>query len=211
MVYLPADDPAIVKHLIGFFYGGEYEPSLPTPQIDSSSSIDYPITVPRRKGFEYDFPHSCTGYFSQRVCPHHTCGTSKARVLVKAFVCDECTGKPAPKGPASKLLLHAQMYEIADKYDVPSLRSLSKEKFRRATTNYWDDDQFAIAAEHALNTTPGNDEGLRGILATIITRHSQLLNKPAIETLINGHAAFAYAVLKRQAEEVDRLKPSTAL
>jgi hypothetical protein len=56
------------------------------------------------------------------------------------------------------MMLHSQMYEVADKYDVPGLKELAKKKFSLACAVFWDSGEFAVAAEHAYTTTMEDDE-----------------------------------------------------
>jgi hypothetical protein len=62
-------------------------------------------------------------------------------------------GKTAAPQPASKprraLELHADVYVLADRYDVAALKYLALEKFKRALRSHWDDDAFVAAAHTA--------------------------------------------------------------
>ncbi|KAI4667132.1 uncharacterized protein J4E79_001816 [Alternaria viburni] len=113
--------------------------------------------------------------------------------------------------PAVKLLLHAKMYEMGDKYDVKGLKDLARIKFTSICAPLWDDEVFAEAAEHALNTTPDTDVGLREVIRETIVAHIELLNKPEIAALLSKHTGFMFGVLRRVAEEKAGLQPVTGL
>jgi hypothetical protein len=124
-------------------------------------------------------------------------------------MCALCTAPQPPDATTSQLLLHTQVYEITDKCDVLGLKVLAKERFHRATTKYWNTEEFSGAAEHALTTTPESDGGIRQAVYGIIVAKPQLMNKPIFEALLTKHAGFAFQALKRLAIDTGRLKPST--
>ncbi|KAH7081220.1 hypothetical protein BKA63DRAFT_462162 [Paraphoma chrysanthemicola] len=199
-IQLPEDDPVVVKLLIAFLYDGEYDPAL-RPKCTLSPDGSY----------HYSFPHTCLGSGNCGhpigwVCPHHVCGPSTCGQRCVGFVCNECIGPTPPEGDASQLLLHAKMYEIGDKYDVSSLKDLSRNKFTLACKKHWNDEEFFAAAQHALTTTPDSDQGLRKVLQEIVAQNPKLLEKPSTEALCNAHTSFAYGVLKVQAEQIKCLK-----
>ncbi|KAL1794361.1 hypothetical protein ACET3X_007782 [Alternaria dauci] len=107
----------------------------------------------------------------------------------------------------TQLLIHAMMYEVADKYDITELRQLAQEKFSLSCDAFWETEPFAKAVEHALTTTPESDTGLRKVLAETIVSHISLLDKPAVATLLDTYPGFAHSVLRRLAEEAGWLKP----
>lgn len=103
-------------------------------------------------------------------------------------------------GGADQLLLHAKMYEIGDKYNVVGLKPLAQEKFARSCNLHWNTEHFAPAANYAFSTTPENDHGLRDIVSKTISDHIGLLNKPAVEAVLNEFNGLAVSVLKMKAK-----------
>lgn len=93
------------------------------------------------------------------------------------FVCHECLPL---SGKAEDLLTHAKMYETGDKLDVIGLKSLAEAKFSRACLRDGTTSVFAAAADHAFQTTPDSDKGLRNIVIKTIFRHLELVNRPEI-------------------------------
>lgn len=122
-----------------------------------------------------------------------------------SFNCDECNppDSPAPSlnGASDQILLHAKMYEIADKYNVVGLTDLAAEKFSRACKNFWDDANFAIAAHYAFSTTPENDRGLREAVSAAISAHMALIKKPEIKVLLTEFNGLALAILEEKTKE----------
>ena len=203
-IHLPEDDPHALGLLVQFFYESEYEPELP-----KLSRSGLTVTAPMQRQYHYICPHTCAPGCPKdhEVCQHHTCGSNSCKDMCFVFICKECIKLPPPEGDASQLLLHATMYEIADKYDVTGLRYLVQEKFSRSCEAFWKTKEFAMAAEHALTTTPDSDIGLRQVLYQTMTTHIELLNEPAIITLLHKYPGSAYGVLRCQAEKFGRLEP----
>jgi hypothetical protein len=167
----------------------------------------------RKKHYTYDFPHDCSTFTMSCasgawLCPHHYCASHCDSNCVR-FICQECCpGQtatcilPPADGDASQLMLHAQMYEIGDKYDVTGLKELAREKFIRSCAKFWDDDCLAGAAHYAFSTTPEDDRGLREVVINTISQHMELLDKPEVEALLHQFNGLAVGILKSRAKEL---------
>ncbi|KAF2823014.1 hypothetical protein CC86DRAFT_299958, partial [Ophiobolus disseminans] len=206
---LPEDDPAIINLPMQYLYTGEYD--LPLPKNCSlSRNGTWSLNVPKVEGYSYSFPHTCEkGCSAVYNCPHHHCTDDTCGYKCVKFICQECVGLQPLVGDATQLLLHSQMYQVADKYDIPQLFILSQEKFSRACQEYWDDAAFPITIEHALSTTLEWNEGLRKTLHDTLALKPELLSKPGIEASLRKHTGFAFGVVKMQAEEMVKLKAKT--
>lgn len=167
--------------------------------------------------YPYDFPHTCEreandnrgnlGAFGpsddehqhtclqKHVCPHHTCGVNCSDNCVQ-FTCTAC-----PTTAADELLLHAKMYEIADKYDVVGLKELVQEKFKMSSAVLWNHETFPVAANYAFSTTMAEDKGLRDIVSATISEHMELLQKAEIQVMLDEHNGLAKGILLRKADE----------
>ncbi|KAA8626527.1 BTB domain containing protein [Pyrenophora tritici-repentis] len=198
-VNLPEDHPAIIKLLVQFLYEGEYEPKL---LKEIAGRI--PLIVPAVKDFHYVFPHTCEQLGRCRaskwgVCHHHDCNPDTCGNACRGFICKECTGVSDNSSP-DDLILHAKMYQAGDKYDVPGLKMLSREKFSRLCVKYWDHELFPTACGYALSSTPDEDQGLRKILCETILAHTKLLKMEVMEEALGKHIEFVYQVTKRLVE-----------
>lgn len=189
----------VVKLLRDFFYQSEYDPRARTDDfMIANKSSDH----------KYYFPHTCDphgGCQDPSVCPHHCCTSFRCEENCRDFVCVECTGAHTHNDPAD-LLLHAKMYEIADKYDISGLKMLAREKFRRSCVQYWDNEVFVPAFEYALSTTPDEDQGLRETLIEVVVRHRAVLDQAGISDIMGQDTEFAFNVMQRQVKELDRLR-----
>ena len=200
---LPDDEPAIVKLLIQYLYEGEYDPVLPANGLAETLQTPRPA---RNLNYTYSFPHTCEGQgrycYDYNICPHHTCKRQTmddCSFLCKEFDCKECN--PSLNGTSDQLLIHAKMYEIADKYDALGLKNLVKEKFSRACQHFWDNDKFAVAAHHAFSTTPEDDKGLRDIVSNTISTHMELVEKPAINVIMTQFNGLALGILEEKIKQ----------
>ncbi|KAI7153323.1 hypothetical protein KC349_g8457 [Hortaea werneckii] len=81
-------------------------------------------------------------------------------------------------------IMHAKVYALGSKYQIPSLQSASLKKFEEAANLAWDTDEFVHAVHLVHSTTPDSDKGLRNITASVILEHDdELCNKPAMEAV----------------------------
>lgn len=64
----------------------------------------------------------------------------------------------------STMAFDAQVYQIADKYDIPGLKAHSKDKFGAAITTGWSMDDFPLAVTVVYESTPSADRGLRDLV-----------------------------------------------
>jgi hypothetical protein len=205
---LPEDEPAMIRLLLQYLYEGEYEPCFPDipkslKELRDGSLIDTSLSHGEGMPYDYDFPHRCNIYNSyiscgREICPHHTCGTDCKVPGCRNFICKACK---IPKSSAAQLLVHAKMYEYADKYDVTGLKELSSAKFEAACQVFWDEDFFVPAAQHALSTTMDEDRGLRDVVSATIAKHKELIAKPAVETLLTQFNGLSIDIFKQVAKK----------
>lgn len=69
-------------------------------------------------------------------------------------------------------MINALVYAMAEKFDIRSLKLLAKEKFEKGSRG-WPIPYFPAVVEAVLTTTPSSDQGLRGIVRSIIVLHLQ--------------------------------------
>lgn len=195
---LSAEEAATIKLLVQYLYEADYEPIFSTfTDTTNAGNNKSPQTAPHTCS---DNPRNfhCKHYNEYRqVCPHHHCGR-QCNYNCTEFICDKCT---TIEGDVTQLLLHAKMYEMADKYDVVGLKALSKEKFQWACLKFWDEPEFAQAAYHAYTTTPDHDKGLRNIVSSTLSNHMCLLLKEEVEGLMVEFSGLAFDILLAKAKE----------
>ncbi|KAI6822825.1 hypothetical protein KC340_g12002 [Hortaea werneckii] len=87
-------------------------------------------------------------------------------------------------------IMHAKVYALGCKYQIPSLQKTSLGKFEAAAVLAWGSEEFVHAVHLVCSTTPDSDKGLRDAAARVILEHDdELCNKPAMEAVIRSSSA----------------------
>lgn len=216
---MPEDDPVLVKLLMQYLYEAEYEPKL--PESHAAHVTNEELLRPKRKiessgsdEFHYNFPHTCSEDCSEHnsgmVCDHHICIPRICKTICNRFVCKYCCPEyyvslkrlsvQFRHGDASQLLLHSQMYALADKYQVDGLKDLAREKFMCCCVVFWDTNDFPLAARHVFDSTPGSDRDMRSLIAATLSDHLELLNNSDIAALLDEPNGLAVDMLRRKVD-----------
>lgn len=96
----------------------------------------------------------------------------------------------------SHLVLHAQVYALAEKYDIPSLKQLSKRKFEMAAACYYDAPELAEAIEYVYTSTIDHDRGLRDVVCQLFRNHPYLASTADIYQTIKETPTLALDLWK---------------
>ncbi len=109
----------------------------------------------------------------------------------------EADRKPTPNEDSiNQGVVHAQMYAMADKYLVPTLKEYSKERFRSIISGQYER-KLAESVAEAYTTTPASDRGLRDVvLASTTTRIARLTDDTAFSQLAVDVPCFGYELLQ---------------
>ncbi|KAH9826499.1 BTB/POZ domain [Teratosphaeria destructans] len=94
------------------------------------------------------------------------------------------------------LLLHARVYSLAEKYDIPALKELARQKFETALACHYDSPELPEAIEEVYCSTIDTDRGLRTIVMQLFANHPQLATTPDINALINELPSLAMDLFK---------------
>lgn len=93
---------------------------------------------------------------------------------------------------ASSMVFEAQVYQIADKYDIGSLKEHAKENFSAAVDTGWSMDDFPLAITLVYTTTPSEDRGLRDVVIRVSNLHiDDLLSKEYFCEVLRNTTEFA--------------------
>ncbi|OAL42720.1 hypothetical protein IQ07DRAFT_525665, partial [Pyrenochaeta sp. DS3sAY3a] len=77
-----------------------------------------------------------------------------------------------PEGTnVSPLQLHAQMFALADRYDISELLSVAAKKYCERCTNSWEPIEFLDSIEDVYELTPASMDSLRKAACVTIRRH----------------------------------------
>jgi hypothetical protein len=105
------------------------------------------------------------------------------------------------KDIANSVLLHAKVYQLADKFQVDSLKLLAMHKFAVACAFGWKEDNFVEATRHVCETTRDGDAAMREIVVETIIHHLGMLKNPLVEEFLGEYGDVALDVLNLRAAE----------
>ena len=98
--------------------------------------------------------------------------------------------------PEPNLVQHTRVYALAEKYDIPSLKHLAKNKFEMAMACYYDSPEFADAIEEVYCSTIDSDRGLRDIVLETFKCHPQLASTQDVYAVIKETPTLALELFK---------------
>ena len=117
------------------------------------------------------------------------------------------------------LLVHAQVYVLADRLIIPDLKELANQKFlKRIESQPWLPSGFEDAALKIIRSTPTSDNLLRGTISYLCARHftDQHMNEADSETnqlsrkgwmaVLKEDSDFTWDVLMKMAKRYRNLK-----
>lgn len=106
---------------------------------------------------------------------------------------DECEDSTESE---SHLLLHTQVYALAEKYDISALKQLARRKFEMSAACYYDAPELADAIEYVYTSTIDSDRGLRDVVLQLFKSHPQLANTQDVFGVIKGTPSLALDLWK---------------
>jgi speckle-type POZ protein len=108
---------------------------------------------------------------------------------------------------ASPMVFNVKVYSIADKYDVPALKSQAKEKFETTAKTCWNMDDFPYAVAEVYNSTTSIDRGLRNVVVDVTCEHiNQLLSKQGFCDVLGETVGFAADISQHLAKSSEKSK-----
>jgi speckle-type POZ protein len=97
---------------------------------------------------------------------------------------------------ASTMIFNAQVYGLADKYIIPTLKGHAREKFRTVIRSGWAMDDFPLAVSEAYNSTPETDRGLRGLVVEVADANiNKLLENELFRDVLRETPGFAIDIV----------------
>jgi hypothetical protein len=120
-------------------------------------------------------------------------------------------GKPGPEGSQPALCSSVRVYAIADKYDIPPLKELAKQRFSNWAETNWDCVEFPAMVKEIFESTLSTDRGLREVVFDLVTKHADvLLRKEDFQVVIEGIGELGLGILLQlvglHSEEKSELK-----
>ncbi len=108
----------------------------------------------------------------------------------------ELLGGPKP----SAMALNMKIYTIADKYDIPALKTVAMEKFKIAAHACWSDSEFCNIITEVYSSTFPSAQDLRAAVAHVATSNiTELLEKWLFCHILKDTVGLAADITKLQA------------
>ncbi len=96
----------------------------------------------------------------------------------------------------ANLVIHARVYALAEKYDIPSLKHIAKQKLEMAMACNYDSPDLPLAIEEVYCSTIDTDRGLRDIVCEAFRCHPQLASTPDVRHAISELPSLALDLFK---------------
>jgi len=108
------------------------------------------------------------------------------------------------------LISSVRVYTIADKYGIPPLKELARQRFCDWAETNWLHEDFCDIAQEIFSSTAHNDRGLRDVVVQIVAMHANnLIQKDEFRSLMEEVGDLGLGilcqVLKQHSEEVSDL------
>lgn len=112
--------------------------------------------------------------------------------VVEAMLCFMYSFDYTNSDGTSSMVYNAQVYQIADKYDIQALKAHSKTKFGAVITRGWNTSDFPLAISVVYETTPLEDRGLRDLVVEKSRKNiNELLKNDDFSKLLRETPDFA--------------------
>ncbi|KAK4150193.1 hypothetical protein C8A00DRAFT_46348 [Chaetomidium leptoderma] len=222
VVELPEDDPAVLDCFLDFLYTGTYSdgvvptggkpadvsmltPDEITEELEKKPGVS--IRTAPDKGPETDDDSYEYDSDDERIDePEEEYKSSTKGVLggkeptLKALAAD-VSGERIPDG--ERLFLHLRLYIMADKFDVPGLKLLARNRFYRAAEAAWMDEEcFPAVVDEIYSTTLATDVALREIVCRLVgSLIGDREQRERMDEVMRKHGDFAVGVMNYMIEQ----------
>jgi hypothetical protein len=93
------------------------------------------------------------------------------------------------------LVFHAEMYSLADKYNIRGMKAFAQEHFQIRAKGSCRVKEFPTAIWTVYKTTVDEDRGLRDVVVDVISMNMDLLDRPEIKEAVKDIANLAFELL----------------
>jgi hypothetical protein len=101
----------------------------------------------------------------------------------------------------SGLVFHAEMYSLADKYNIRGMKIFAQDHFQNCAKGNCRVKEFPTAIRTVYKTTVDEDRGLRDVVVDIISINMDLLDQPEIKEAVKDTANLAFELLMKSREQ----------
>lgn len=183
------DDPEIVKLMVEYFYHYDYLRDADHVPVQD----DVQPTIPPGLGYQ-----SAQSNANAALIALSNGQYGNANLVAHA---NPVAPVSSPRQSKVHIIEHAEVFAMAVKYQVESLRDLAAAKFKQSAEMDWDHEDFAEAISIVHSSTDESVSQLRNIVADVIHEHFEALQDKGVETVICEIPRLAYDLLKRKREQ----------
>ncbi|KAL8671910.1 MAG: hypothetical protein Q9168_003603 [Polycauliona sp. 1 TL-2023] len=193
-IHLPEDDPTAMERLLQYLYTADYDDTDSEDDQESQSSLSGSTSIPAATGSP-------------------STSTIQANINISAAPSSTASNAVDKTVPVQvsfgALANNALVYALADKYDMPLLKLLAKEKFQTHAADQWTTDDIISIMPIIYSTTPDSDRGLRQIMLNVCLRSTTTNRLMAIEpfqAMLKRDSSMCFDILaavSRRGEERD--------
>jgi hypothetical protein len=214
---LSEDDPEAVEHMVNYLYHLDYltKPISRRTSRRSSSPLAPRHTAPRPKKFSLAMVEDPLLAMATAAAPVPDPLTPPAE-HINAFEAEKSAKFPhtpiagpteespfdhaqlETEGNAEKpsLLVHARVYEIAERYGIAGLKSLARTKFAHQLELHYGSAEFPEACQEAYESTVDSDRGLRDVIIQTFRAHPDLTLRKDVEQSIRQTPGLAFELFR---------------
>jgi hypothetical protein len=222
VIDLSEDDPEAVEHMVNYFYHLDYltkptsrrtsqrppQPASPLPARNSArrqskkfnlTMIEDPLMA--MAAAANATPNPLTPPADHQVNQFETEVSAK---LPDTPMADQDEQDPfemvqtEPEADADKpnLILHAKVYEIAERYGIPGLKSLARKKFGDQLQLHLMSTEFPEACQEVYESTVDSDRGLRDIIIQTFRANPDLSLRKDVEQVVRETPGLAFELFR---------------
>lgn len=112
----------------------------------------------------------------------------------------------------SRMLACTKAYIMADKFNVPGLKTLAATKFTTAIATEWNTEGLSTAIELIYNQIPENDRILKDVVLKVISEHvKELVDRGEFASLCKADGEIAFDILCKHLTYEPEPEPSSGV
>jgi len=170
-IELQEDDPDTVERMISYMYTLDYEDEEYGHSESTVSGTNSNDETAETMDDEHQTP------------PETVAGTQ-----------EDSTSTRGENQPT--LFSSVRVYALADKYDIPPLKELARQRFCNWAEDNWACEDFSAIAREVFESTPKDDRGLRDVIIQLVANHADIfIQKDGLRQLIEDIGDLGLGVL----------------
>ncbi|KAF2431542.1 hypothetical protein EJ08DRAFT_669916 [Tothia fuscella] len=99
---------------------------------------------------------------------------------------------PEPDFSQARLITHARVYALAEKYDIRALKALAHRKFAIQSAYHWSSPELPAAIQEVYEGTVDTDRGLRDVVISTFRAYPEIAQRKDVADVIKQNATLAY-------------------